>query len=50
MHCHTDLGLLLPVPVTNLVSLLIGRPVAATLGGWLLAGKERASFARQALD
>ena len=47
---HADLALLLPVPVTNLLSLAIGLPVAATLAGWLLAGREPSSFARQALD
>jgi putative ABC transport system permease protein len=48
---HGDLSLLLPVPVTNLLALAIGLPVAAAGAGWLLAGREpRAFAARQALD
>ena len=47
---HTDLGQLTPVPLDNLVVLVVGIPVVATAAGWLLAGHEPTSFARQALD
>jgi putative ABC transport system permease protein len=47
---HSDLDLLVPVPVGNLVSLAVGLPLAATVAGWLLAGKEPSTFHRQALD
>ena len=48
---HADLRLLLPVPVTNLLALAVGLPLAATGAGWLLAGREpRAFAARPALD
>ena len=47
---HADLGLLVPLPVGELVALAVGLPVAATIAGWLLAGREPRTFARQALD
>src|SRR5207244_2345806 len=47
---HADLGRLAPAPVTYLVLLALGVPIAATAGGWLLAGREPKMFARQALD
>ena len=39
-----------PVPATDLIILAVGLPVAAALAGWLLAGREPRSFARQALE
>jgi putative ABC transport system permease protein len=47
---RSDLGELTPLPVRELLALGIGLPVAATVVGWLLAGKEPTSFSRQALD
>ena len=40
----------MPVPIAHLLALGIGLPVAATIAGWLLAGREPRGFARQALD
>jgi putative ABC transport system permease protein len=45
-----DLALLLPVPVTHLLVLVIGLPVTTTVAGWLLAGREPPTFARQVLE
>jgi putative ABC transport system permease protein len=47
---RSDLGPLVPIPVSHLLSLAIGLPAAAAAGGWLLAGREPRSFARQALE
>jgi putative ABC transport system permease protein len=47
---HSDLEKLVPVPVTHLLVLAIGLPVAATAAGWLLAGREPRGFARQSLE
>jgi putative ABC transport system permease protein len=44
---HAELGDLIPLPLTNLLLLLFGLPVLAVAGGWLLAGREPATFARQ---
>ena len=38
------------VPVTNLLIILIAMPVGATVGGWLLAGREPAAFAHQPIE
>jgi putative ABC transport system permease protein len=35
------------IPVANLLLILIGMPLAAAAGGWLLAGREPAGLARQ---
>jgi putative ABC transport system permease protein len=35
------------VPMTDIVILLIGLPLVAALGGWLLAGREPPAIARQ---
>jgi putative ABC transport system permease protein len=47
---HADLTQLLPVPLGQLVPLVVGLPLAATAAGWLLAGREPRAIARQALD
>jgi putative ABC transport system permease protein len=47
---HADLGRLAPLPITNLLQLVIGLPLVAAAAGWLLAGREPARFARQPLD
>jgi putative ABC transport system permease protein len=47
---HADLALLARPPVAQLLVLAIGLPVVAAGAGWLLAGREPHTFARQALD
>ena len=47
---HSDLSQLLPVPLGQLVPLVVGLPIAATAVGWLLAGREPRGIARQALE
>jgi putative ABC transport system permease protein len=47
---RSDLGQLSPLPVGNLLAVVVGLPVLATAAGWLLAGREPRGFARQALD
>jgi putative ABC transport system permease protein len=46
---RSDLSPLGRVPVVNLVVILVGLPVVAAAGGWLLAGREPAAIARQPL-
>lgn len=36
--------------MTDMATLLIGLPLIASSGGWLLAGREPALIARQPLD
>jgi putative ABC transport system permease protein len=38
------------IPVTNLLVILVGMPLAATILGWLLAGRDPAGIARQPLE
>jgi putative ABC transport system permease protein len=38
------------VPVGDLIAILVGLPLVATLGGWLLAGREPHAIARKPLD
>jgi len=38
------------VPAADLVLVLAGLPLAATIGGWLFAGPEPAAIARQPLE
>jgi putative ABC transport system permease protein len=38
------------IPVTNLLVILVGMPLAATVLGWLLAGRDPASISRQPLE
>ena len=38
------------VPTADLLALLVGLPVVAALGGWLLAGREPAIISRQPLE
>jgi putative ABC transport system permease protein len=38
------------VLLTDVLILLIGLPLAAAAGGWLLAGREPKAIARQPLD
>jgi putative ABC transport system permease protein len=37
-------------PAQHVAAILIGLPVVACLGGWLLAGRESPTIARQPLD
>ena len=47
---HGQLDRLVPLPLAHLLLLAVGLPAVATAGGWLLAGREPRSFARQASD
>ncbi len=47
---HSDLGPLGRVPVVNLVVILVGLPLIAAAGGWLLAGGEPRFIARRPLE
>jgi putative ABC transport system permease protein len=45
-----DLSPLGHVPVADLVAIVVGLPVVAAVGGWLLAGREPAAIARRPLE
>jgi putative ABC transport system permease protein len=47
---HADLEQLAPLPIAHLLVLAVGLPAIAMCAGWLLAGREPRTFARQALD
>lgn len=47
---RSDLGTLSNVPVVNLLLIVVGLPLAAAAGGWLLAGREPPAIARRPLD
>jgi putative ABC transport system permease protein len=48
---HNSLGSTLgPAPVAELLAILAGLPLAATISGWLLAGHEPPAIARQPLE
>ncbi|GIJ54179.1 FtsX-like permease family protein [Virgisporangium aurantiacum] len=47
---HQELHWLAHPPWTNLAAILVGLPVVAYLGGWLLTGREAQEIARQPLD
>jgi putative ABC transport system permease protein len=38
------------IPVGNLLLILVGMPLVAAVGGWLLAGRDQAAMGRQALE
>jgi putative ABC transport system permease protein len=44
------LSSLTSVPVTNLLVILVGMPLAATVVGWLLAGREPSAIAHQPIE
>jgi putative ABC transport system permease protein len=44
------LSSLASIPVTNLLVIGVGMPLAATVLGWLLAGRDPAGVARQPLE
>jgi putative ABC transport system permease protein len=45
-----DLHPLTRVPTTNLLTIVLGLPIAAGIGGWLLAGRQPSAITRQALE
>jgi putative ABC transport system permease protein len=45
-----DLAALRPVPVANLLTIVIGLPIVAAAAAWLLAGREPPSVARSPMD
>jgi putative ABC transport system permease protein len=45
-----NLSELTNVPVTNLLLILVGMPLAAAVAGWLLAGREPDAMARQPIE
>jgi putative ABC transport system permease protein len=48
---HADnIATLLPVPLLHLLVIVIGLPVIATVAGWLVAGHEPATLARQPIE
>jgi putative ABC transport system permease protein len=47
---RSDLRPLGHVPTANLVLILVGLPLIATVGGWLLAGRDRPDISRQPLE
>jgi putative ABC transport system permease protein len=47
---HADLEALGRVPVAHLAAIIIGLPVTAAAVGWLLAGREPSTLARQPLE
>jgi putative ABC transport system permease protein len=47
---HREVHWLTHPPVLNLAAILLGLPIVAYLGGWLLAGREARVLARQPLD
>jgi putative ABC transport system permease protein len=44
------LSSLTSVPVTNLLLIIVGMPLVAVLGGWLLAGREPTAIGRRPLE
>jgi putative ABC transport system permease protein len=47
---RSDLSSLDRVPVANLLVIVVGLPVLAAVGGWLLAGREPSAIARRPLE
>ncbi len=47
---HKELHWLAHPPLVNLAAILIGLPIIAYIGGWVLAGREAKAIARQPLD
>jgi putative ABC transport system permease protein len=45
-----NLDALSPVPVTHLAVLVLGLPLAATVGGWLVSGRAVVDIARQPME
>jgi putative ABC transport system permease protein len=47
---RSDPGTLAHVPIVHLVAIVIGLPLLATVGGWLLAGRQPPAISRQPLE
>jgi putative ABC transport system permease protein len=47
---HNSLATLGPAPVAELLAILAGLPLTATISGWVLAGREPRAIARQPLE
>jgi putative ABC transport system permease protein len=47
---HREVHWLAQPPMLDLAAILVGLPIVAYLGGWLLAGREARVIARQPLD
>jgi putative ABC transport system permease protein len=47
---HADLSRLTPVPVTQLLGILVGLPVLAAALAWLAAGRQPSTISRRSLD
>lgn len=47
---HSRLHILTDVPVVDIFVIIVGLPLAATSAGWLLAGREPPTIARQPLE
>jgi putative ABC transport system permease protein len=47
---HSHLAPLRSVPVSSLAAIVVGMPVLAGAGGWLLAGREQADLARARIE
>lgn len=45
-----SLSSLSSIPVASLLLVLVGMPLVAVLGGWLLAGREPAAIGRRPLE
>ena len=45
-----SLSSLTSIPVINLLLILVGMPLIAVLGGWLLAGREPGLIGRRPLE
>jgi putative ABC transport system permease protein len=45
-----DLATLRPPPFLHFLVILIGLPLIATVAGWLVAGREPATLARQPIE
>jgi putative ABC transport system permease protein len=47
---HDDLGALTPLPLAELLMIVVALPVFAAAAGWLVAGREPKRFARRPLE
>jgi len=47
---RSDLDALAPVPITRMLVIVFGVPVEAATAGWLFAGREPPSLARQPIE
>jgi putative ABC transport system permease protein len=47
---RSQLHLLSHPPVVDLVVIIVGLPLAAVVGGWLLAGREPPAIARRPIE